>query len=581
MRTFLKRAWFVTAVAVWIGGGFVSNVEAGPPFKTGDLDPSFGDNGVATMIDFGTPYYFANDMALQPDDKIVVVGTAEDHMSGTTSYVPTKSYFTITRYNANGSLDSSFGPNGFAITSFSTKHIDRPSAVAIQPDGKILVVGSSHTMSPYYSDDKPRLVLARYTTTGALDISFDGKGFVLTMPNKPAIFGKGYCSEYPEYEKSCLEQIIPLVGISIALQTDGKIVVGGRTDLDYSNRSFLVRFNPDGSLDSSFGEEKSGFVSLPYDEGGIASIAFQQDGRVLAATAGGDLARLHSDGALDISFNNFGNLADKKLGIVDLPFDKITHILPKSDGSIVVAGGSCLAVLNENGSLNTTVGNDKGYVCLPSGSLKPKPTKILAFQEDAKFLATEKDLGGDYVGKIYLKRFNLDGSEDPSFGTVNLFGYGYADDWLIDMTKQQDADTKKTIILQNGKIVLMTNFVSYYYHFPQDALLTRHFNDVTCGNGIKELTETCDDGPQNGQPNNCNESCSGYTASICGNGILEAGEECDNGAANNNIIPSACPTNCRYPVTMAERLTPPKTGVKPSIPRWLLKQMPKPQPMPN
>ena len=81
-----------------------------------------------------------------------------------------------------------------------------------------------------------------------------------------------------------------------------------------------------------------------------------------------------------------------------------------------------------------------------------------------------------------------------------------------------------------------------------------------CGNGVKEPSETCDDGRQNGRPNKCNISCSGNTVPVCGNGIIESGEKCDDGTANDDIKPSACRTNCTKGSPLQDRKARPKKG---------------------
>src|SRR5262245_7222683 len=102
-----------------------------------------------------------------------------------------------------GQIDTTFGSGGSVVTSFSSGN-DLPGAVIVQPDGKILVGGAAAT--PATSKDTPQFALARYTTSGSLDTTFGSGGKVTTK------FGKGKSSA---------------VGYAMALQSDGKIILGG------------------------------------------------------------------------------------------------------------------------------------------------------------------------------------------------------------------------------------------------------------------------------------------------------------------------------------------------------------------
>jgi uncharacterized delta-60 repeat protein len=185
------------------------------------LDESFGNNGLV-RTDFGA-YEAAYDVALQPDGKIVVVGQRKPN--GNTSD------FLIARYKQpNGALDETFGDKGKVITDFGAW--DRGLAVEVQNDEKIVVVGSTWGANLTLT----RGALARYTSTGALDASFDhGLGLV--------------CLQVP----ACGKTKVDLAGgypVALALRKadgseDGKIVVAGAFG--------LARFNANGTLDEDFG----------------------------------------------------------------------------------------------------------------------------------------------------------------------------------------------------------------------------------------------------------------------------------------------------------------------------------------
>jgi uncharacterized delta-60 repeat protein len=134
---------------------------AGP----GDLDPSFGENGIViTPVENGSSN--GRSVALQSDGKIVVAGFAS---SGGSGYYD----IAVARYTITGSLDTSFDHDGIVTTPIGTSY-DHGEAIAIQPDGKIVVAGDSD----HYGDLD--FVVARYTITGSLDSDFNGTGIVTT-----------------------------------------------------------------------------------------------------------------------------------------------------------------------------------------------------------------------------------------------------------------------------------------------------------------------------------------------------------------------------------------------------------------
>src|SRR5439155_19461396 len=155
----------------------------------------------------------ANAVAMQPDDKIVVVGSTFSALSGYD--------FALTRYNPDGTLDTSFSFDGKVTTDLGSN--DFASAVAIQGDGKIVVAGVFQTAGPRI------LALARYNPDGTLDLTFADHG--RRVANDP---------------------FDSVAGMAIV---DGTIVVAGTTsNAEYSNKDFIVaRYNLDGSRDLTFG----------------------------------------------------------------------------------------------------------------------------------------------------------------------------------------------------------------------------------------------------------------------------------------------------------------------------------------
>ena len=206
-------------------------------------DTSFSSDGKVTTdlgfiaIDIG------RSVALQSNGKIIVAGDSNGD-------------FALVRYNTDGSLDTSFSTDGKVTTGFGLLTIDIGYSLAIQADGKILVAGTDGT----------DFALARYNSDGSLDTSFSSDGKVTTD----------------------LGFIAVDIGYSIAVQADGKIVVAGVSNGDFA----LVRYNSDGSLDTSFssdGKVTTDFGLLTIDT--IYSLVVQADGKILVAgESNGDFA---------------------------------------------------------------------------------------------------------------------------------------------------------------------------------------------------------------------------------------------------------------------------------------------------
>lgn len=285
-----------------------------------------------------------------------------------------------------GSLDMSFGNGGKAITSIGGQ-FDFARAVAIQSDGKIVVAGSA----AFGADD---FALARYNTDGSLDTSFDGDGKVTIA------FG-----------------VTTDVANAVALQADGKIIAVGRRGSVVIGGDFAIaRFNPDGSLDTSF--DSDGKVTTDFgtmsDEAYAAAI--QPDGKIIAAGFGGGFAvsRYNTDGSLDTSFDGDGKVL---IPLSDISEARQAHaIVIQSDGKIVVAGDAratqenfVLIRFNPDGSFDNSFDSD-GRVF---GS-NPAGASAAAIQSDGKIVLAGASSNGSDL-EFALARYNPDGSPDTSF----------------------------------------------------------------------------------------------------------------------------------------------------------------------
>jgi uncharacterized delta-60 repeat protein len=360
----------------------------------GSLDATFDGDGKVTT-DFAAGDDVANAVALLADGKILVAGSSD----GTS--------FAVTRYNIDGTLDATFGGGGKVTTDFSST--SDAQCMAVQSDGQIVVAG---TTSAGYSTGYD-FALVRYTSIGGLDTGFDGDGIVTTH------FGSddnaGTDSAY-----------------GVAVQSDGKIVVAGSTESSDTGSDFaLARYNPDGTLDAGFGS--GGRVATDFGssgQDGATAVALQADGKVLAAGCSstadfvlGDfaVARYNPDGTLDDSFGTAGQVTTQFIGSTQDLGQGL--VVAQSDGKIIVAGSSggavdpfALARYNADGSPDTNFGTG-GRVVTDFGSGTDVGSAV-ALQADGKIVVVgfgvdfRSSTGTDFV----LERYNADGSLDTTFG---------------------------------------------------------------------------------------------------------------------------------------------------------------------
>ncbi len=265
----------------------------------GTLNPNFGTGGIVTTPIFGKGA-IANAVAVQHDGKIVVAGFA-DEASGSGSD------FALARYNADGTLDTSFDGDGIVTTDLSGQD-DDITALAIQPDGKIVAVGTA-------GED---IGLARYTPDGQLDTSFGNGGSKIT--------NLGFAD----------------VANGVALTLSGQILIAGYTiGAKRGNDFLLARYNINGTLDSTFG---SGGVVKTDISGGddfAENLVIDGQGRIILVGRATSstildmaLARYKADGTLDTSFANHGTLTADFHGRGEFGED----VALDAQGRIVAAG---------------------------------------------------------------------------------------------------------------------------------------------------------------------------------------------------------------------------------------------------
>ena len=266
----------------------------------GALDPSFGTGGKVTTA-FGSHHDGAGALVLQPDGKLVAAGE---------SWNVLEDDFALARYNPDGSLDTNFNGTGKVTTPIGSSD-DYADALVLQPDGKLVAAGGSS------NGPNDHFALARYNPDGSLDTNFKGTGKVTTVVGADDWVN------------------------ALVLQPDGKLVAAG-VSYQGSNSNFaLARYNPDGSLDTTF--HGTGMVTTPIGSGNafLYALVLQPDGKLVAA---GDswngsnyvfaLARYNPDGSLDTSFKGTGKVTTA-IGPGD---DQANALVLQPDGKLVTAG---------------------------------------------------------------------------------------------------------------------------------------------------------------------------------------------------------------------------------------------------
>jgi len=312
----------------------------------------------------------------------------------------------------DGDLDPTFGTDGKVLTDFDHS-TDIANAVATQADGKLVVVGATYEDNDF-SDEN--FAIARYNPDGTLDKTFGVGGKVQT--------------DFPG---------LAAVASSVVIQPDGKIVVAGGAFLlfTFAGDFKLARYNPDGSLDTSFGD--GGIVTTTFPEGSYAfDVALQADGKIVAAgtvfvdfnpgeSSNTDfaLARYNPDGTPDATFGNGGQVSTDFLGLEDDSFS----VLIQPDGKIVAVGSAndpatfydfaAVRYLN-NGTLDTTFGV-AGKVHTDFGDQNFDRARSAALQPDGRIVAAGFAIsqnGG--VQNFAVARYTSNGILDTSFGTDGM-----------------------------------------------------------------------------------------------------------------------------------------------------------------
>jgi len=375
---------------------------------SGDLDTTFsGDGKVRTNIGGALVNDFGRAIAIQPDGKIVAVG---DHFD--TFEEGGKDDFAVVRYRSNGSLDTTFSGDGKLTTNFGG--FDQAMDIALQSDGKIVVSGQ------ICNSGVCDVAVARYTTNGSLDSTFSGDGKVTKD------FGGGDNGTFG----------------GLAIQSDGKIVFAGYMHNGSNYDLAVYRFNANGTLDTTFSGD--GMVNTGFGSGrnDYASDLVIQSGDKIVVSGyycdGSDkncnfaVARFNPNGSLDTTFSADGKQTTDFGGD-----DKGNSVIIQSNGKIVLAGckaapsdsSFALARYNTNGSLDTTFSADGKVLSNPNPGVNDWIFG-LAIQSDGKLVVAGMT-GESDVRDFILARYNSNGTLDNAFSgngwlTTDFGGDDYA-----------------------------------------------------------------------------------------------------------------------------------------------------------
>lgn len=363
--------------------------------QSGTLDPTFGSGGI--FLSNGAPYGQPLGMAIQPDNKIVVLGNYSN--------------FLMLRLNTDGSYDNSFGTGGQVLSPVAGSGW----AVAIQSDSNIVVAG--------FNNSTQASVVARHLTNGNLDNTFGTSGKVVTKVG-------GNCSSK-----------------AVAIQSDGKILAAGMTSTGGTDM-MVLRYNTNGTLDSTFDNDGIVTTALGFSYDYANSVSQQPDGKIVVAGSAGNstfdfaVVRYNSNGSLDSTFGVNGKVATDFNNSDDQGYG----MKLQSDGKIVVAGTSsangnyafAIARYNTDGTLDNNFGtNGKTITGAPGHNWYCNAVDI---QQDGKIIAVGRSPFASANEMFTTVRYDSTGILDNAFGTGGIVftDLTSADDYANGVAVQND-----------------------------------------------------------------------------------------------------------------------------------------------
>ncbi|MCG2417542.1 T9SS type A sorting domain-containing protein [Aequorivita sp. F47161] len=386
--------------------------------QDGTLDTSFGNNGFAITDFFGRSDR-GTSIAVQDNGRIIIYGFAS-HSGGGFSYA-------LAGHLPDGSLDPTFGIGGLVTTQIGDFYEEYFNSLHIQPDQKII------TSTTFFENGEVGFLLVRYLPNGTLDTSFGTDGIVKTS------YAENYLS-------------------GTVLLPDGKILAGGSSTNGGDNSILLVKYLPDGSLDTSFGTNGSLFHFINNESFKVFGIKVQSDGKILVPYKTEEnfvkkfqIARFLPNGVLDTDFG--------VVGIVEIESStEVFHssITIQDDGKILMSlrtqPGTSIKRFLPSGEIDTSFGNN-GTTIIDGDMFTA--LKILVQPDDAIIVfgitfGFEPDFNRTY-------RFNSEGILDTTFGANGYTALGFEG---ADIAFQQD-----------GKLVIGGN--TFFYSGSESFVVAR------------------------------------------------------------------------------------------------------------
>jgi len=420
---------------------------------TATLHTGFGTNGtVVTNVTPSTSQI--RGIAIQSDGKIVAAGRADTPDTD----------FAVVRYLGDGTLDPNFGTGGKTTTNVGTggAETDWALAVALDSNGRIVAAGEADTVS---TQD---FAVVRYGVDGRVDTSFGGGDGIVTTD---------------------LQNDTDTVW-AVAIQTDGRIVAAGDTFISGTgDRLSLVRYNADGSLDTSFGTGgkvvNTGMIIYGH------AMKIQSDGKIVVVGQGWNagaveyqlaVVRYNSNGTLDTGFNGTGlvlvDIGTKSNGMA---------IALQPDGKIIAAGSAQIGIGNDDflvtrltttGSLDTAFnagGFIPGIVTTAAGTATTDRAYAVALQADRKIVAA-----GTCAGDFALIRYNPDGSLDTDADSTSSTWFGAAKNGIVTTSLGANTDEIWSMAIQSDGKIVAAGFSNdgIYNHFAVARYLSDGSLDV-------------------------------------------------------------------------------------------------------
>jgi uncharacterized delta-60 repeat protein len=394
--------------------------------QVGTLDSSFGVNG-EVLISLDSPHTAVSRVtAIQDDGKIIVAGWKYFYHS---LYDISQRGFVLSRLLPNGNLDSSFGINGNVIIDIDSTQDFYIHAIAIQPDGKIVLGGLQ------FNDDA---YLVRYKTNGQVDSTFGTNGHVVTN------LGASY------------DEIL-----SLAIQQDGKIIEGGSANPMGS----LIRYNTDGSIDNAFANGLKSTLE-------IVDLKITSDGKIITTSYGEapsdtteslyfQVRRYLSNGTIDATFGDHGDVYFDFLNNSSKP--RAVALLKNND--IIIAGAAytqtgasvcALAKVKSNGTLDSSFGINGKVTTNLDASYSILANSVF-IQNDGKIIITTGERNG--TANFKIARFQANGLLDSAFGSNK----GYSILNLHSSDPLETDEVNPAAIQKDGKVVIVGVSSSGYF----------------------------------------------------------------------------------------------------------------------